>query len=110
MKTIKGIIERSKLESIVAYLMDLSELNGQRMNDYDNTIEKSFIEFYNKLEQMLPGADRKNDKLFETVATLAAIHDDIFLEVGILVGFNLYKNLELSYERLGTASTDSDRN
>lgn len=108
MKTIQGIMERSKLESIVNYLMDGTESNEKRLNDYDNTIENSCKDFFDKLEQMLPDADRNNDELFGAVADLVVTHDDIFLEVGIVVGFNLYKSLELAYQKLGDGSIESE--
>jgi hypothetical protein len=90
--------------------MDGTESNEKRMCDYDNTIENSCKDFFDKLEQILPDADRNNDELFGAVADLVVTHDDIFLEVGIVVGFNLYKSLELAYHKLGETITELETN
>ena len=66
--------------------------------------EKSYDEIFYRLEHLYSEADRKDDKLFDIVADFAMLHDDIYFEAGVLVGFQLFKNLEQEYQKHGEDS------
>lgn len=42
--------------------------------------------------------NRQNEKLFDVVSNFANVHKDIYFEMGLLIGFQLYKGMEQRYK------------
>ena len=99
MKMIQTIMEKSKIESIISYLL-FDDMPKEKIDNYEDKITESYQEFFDGLEKMFLEASRDNDDLFEMVADFAALHDEIFLTIGITIGYNLNKELETTWNRI----------
>ena len=104
MSELKELLEKVKLENIMAFMIYGADSRRDAFENYEKEIEKSYDEIFYRLEHLYSEADRKDDKLFDIVADFAMLHDDIYFEAGVLVGFQLFKNLEQEYQKHGEDS------
>ena len=104
MSELKELLEKVKLENIMAFMIYGADSRRDAFENYEKEIEKSYDEIFYRLEHLYSEADRKDDKLFDVVADFAMLHDDIYFEAGVLVGFQLFKNLEQEYQKHGEDS------
>lgn len=98
MHEISDVLKRSKFNNILSYLIYATGENEEMVESYDNTINESYETFFDNIENLYTGADREDNKLFDIISEFACIHDDIYFEAGMLVGFQLYKELNDRYE------------
>lgn len=98
MHEISDVLKRSKFSNILSYLIYATGENEAMVESYDNTIDESYETFFKDIENLYTDADREDNKLFDIISEFACIHDDIYFEAGMLVGFQLYKELDDRYE------------
>lgn len=98
MSELTEIIRKVNLKNIISYLLYDAGASMENLESCGEKIEKSFDEFFDKLERLYSETDRNNDQLFEIVSEFALLHDNVYFETGIIIGFELYKTLERSYE------------
>lgn len=95
MSEFSDILERVKLNSIIGYLMYGTEDSVvEDKGTYEERIENAYDKIFGTLEDMLPSANRQNDELFGAVMDFSITHNEVYLEMGIIVGIQMYKNLE----------------
>lgn len=100
MSELYEIFERAELESLLQYLIyEVGSLENITDN-YEQKIDDSFETFFDKMKQLYPEIEKEEDEVFNVVANLATTHDEIYFATGVLVGFQLYKNMEQGYVRL----------
>lgn len=99
MSELTGLLGKIKLENIMASLIYGEDKEKKIFENYGKEIDNSYIEIFEKLESLYSEADRGDDKLFDAVVGFAALHDDIYFEAGVLVGFQLFKSLEQGYQK-----------
>lgn len=92
------MLRRAKVDELISYLIYDTGANSEMAENYEQMINDSFIHFFEKLESLFPEVDREEDEVFSIVADLVTVHDDIYFSSGLLVGFQLYKNMEQSFE------------
>ncbi|GEM_PF-3065873 len=102
MSELHDMMERSMLESLMPYILYGSDSTKERISTYEREVNSSYERFFCKLEAMFPTADRHNDEFYGTVLDFAVMHDEIFLEIGLLAGFNICKDLSEGYNALKT--------
>lgn len=93
MHEISDVLKRSKFSNILSYLIYATGENEEMVESYDKTIDESYETFFNNIENLYTDADREDNKLFDIISEFACVHDDIYFEAGMLVGFQLYKEL-----------------
>lgn len=98
MYEISDVLKRSKFSNILSYLIYGTGEDAEMVESYDCAIDKSYETFFNDIENLYTDADREDNKLFDIITEFACIHDDIYFEAGMLVGFQLYKELTEKYE------------
>lgn len=100
MSELTEMLERIRLENLSAHIMYGSESNVEKGGNYANIIESSYDTIFEKLEKLYSGADRKDDGLYSAVMDFSIIHSEVYLGIGLLIGFNLHKNLEKGFKNL----------
>lgn len=98
MHEISDVLKRSKFSNILSYLIYATGEDDTMVESYDSAIDESYETFFDDIESMFSDADRENNKLFDIISEFACVHDDIYFEAGMLVGFQLYKELTEKYE------------
>lgn len=98
MYEISDMLKRSKFSNILSYLIYGTGEDEEMVESYDCAIDESYETFFNEIENLYTDADREDNKLFDIITEFACIHDDIYFEAGMLVGFQLYKELTEKYE------------
>lgn len=104
MSELTEMLEKIRLESLMGFLIYGTDSGRKKFEDYEKEIEKSYDEIYGKLEYLYSEADRKDDKLVGIIIDFATLHDNIYFEAGVLVGFQLFRNLEQEYYKHGENS------
>lgn len=102
MSELHDMMERSMLESLMPYILYGSDSTKERISTYEREVNSSYERLFCKLEAMFPTADRHNDDFYGTILDFAVMHDEIFLEIGLLAGFNMCKDLSDGYNALKT--------
>lgn len=95
MSEFRDMLERVKFNSIIGYLMYGTEDSVvEDRGTYEERIKNAYDKIFGTLEDMFPSANKDNDKLFGAVMDFSITHNKVYLEMGIIVGIQMYKNLE----------------
>ena len=97
MSEFSDMLERIKIDDMIAYLMYGTESEIERSGTYEERVKNAYEEIFDKLEKMFPSASRHNDNLYNAILDFSIVHNEVYLEMGIIVGFQLYKNMEQGY-------------
>lgn len=95
----KTLFERSNFKNIVSYLISGIGENEDVIEDYDKKIQQSYECFFTGIEKLYPQADREDNRLFEVVSEFIGTHDNIYLEAGVLIGFQICRGFEGAYSK-----------
>lgn len=99
MDEIRDILKRAELDNLISYLIYDSDYLGETAEDCEAKISNSYEMLFDRLEELYAEASREDDSLFEAVNDFATLHDEVYFKTGVLTGFQLYKNMELGYEK-----------
>ncbi len=91
------ILDRIDISRIAAYFLYGSEPTSAITDSYEKRISASYQEVYAKLAALFPTADKTEESLQDAVSDFALTHSDVYLQIGVLIGFQLYKVLEEGY-------------
>lgn len=97
MSEFSDMLERVKIDEVIAYLMYGVDSIAEHSETYEERIKNAYDEFFCKLESLYPSANRHNDDLYGAVLDFSIVHNEVYLEMGIIVGFQMYKNMEQGY-------------
>lgn len=103
----KKMLKRVNLDEIIAYVLCESGTEGKQAERYDKQVDNSFDTFFERIEELYPIADRNDNKLFDIISDFAVLHDKVYFEMGIVIGFQLYKNLEQGYRNINADTNRS---
>lgn len=67
MSELKELLEKVKLENIMAFMIYGADSRRDAFENYEKEIEKSYDEIFYRLEHLYSEADRKDDKLFDVL-------------------------------------------
>ncbi|MFQ4260635.1 hypothetical protein HGQ82_07000 [Clostridioides difficile] len=98
MHEISDVLKRGKINNILSYLIYATGENEAMVESYDSAIDESYETFFDDIESLYTDAHREDNELFDIISEFACVHDDIYFEAGMLVGFQLYKELSKKYE------------
>ena len=100
MNEFKSMLERIDLKNLLPVLMYGSEsLYEEEFDSYKEKLDDAFTNLFDKLRKIYPSASPDNDDLFDALVVFALIHNEVFFEMGAIVGFQLYKNFENSFQK-----------
>lgn len=98
MHEISDVLKRGKISNILSYLIFATGENEAMVESYDSAIDESYETFFADIESLYTDARREDNKPFDIISEFACVHDDIYFEAGMLVGFQLYKELTEKHE------------
>lgn len=95
MSEFSDMLERVKLSNIIGYLMyGTEDAVVEDKGTYEERIKNAYDKIFGTLENMFPSANKQNDELFGAVMDFSITHNEVYLEMGIIIGIQMYKNLE----------------
>lgn len=70
----------------------------ERSETYDKRFKNAFDKIFETLESMFPSVSRHDDTLWGAVMDFSITHNEVYLEMGLIIGFQIYKNLEHGFK------------
>ena len=100
------VLERIDISRIAAFFLFGSEPTNVITDSYEERINTSYKEIFKRLEEIFPSADKNNEDVQDAISELVVTHSDVFLQIGVMIGFQLYKVLEQNYHNPKSAGID----
>lgn len=94
MSEFSKMMERIRFDDMIAYLMYGTESEIEHTGTYEERIRESYDKIFETLEKLFPSANRQNDELYGAVLDFSITHNEVYLEMGLVIGFQLYKKFE----------------
>ena len=89
------MFRRVKLDNIIGYLIyGIEDYEIESRGTYEERIEKAFHKIFESLEKMNPSFSKENDELQSIIIDFSITHNEVYVEMGILLGIQMYRNLE----------------
>lgn len=104
MSELTELLEKVKLENLMGFMIYGDDFQREIFENYEQEIDKSYDEIFCKLEKLYSEVNQKDNELFNIIMDFSSLHDDIYFEAGVLIGFQLFKNLEQEYQKHGENS------
>ncbi|MGN6715524.1 hypothetical protein [Anaerocolumna jejuensis] len=98
MSELSEMLERVKLDDMIAYLIRGTDSKIEHIGTYEGRIKESYDKIFIALEEMFPAANRQDDGLYGAILDFSITHSEVYLEMGLILGLQLYKNLEQKYQ------------
>lgn len=98
MSEFSEMLERVKLDDMIAYLIWGTDSKIEHIGTYEGRIKESYDKIFIALEEMFPDANRQDDGLYGAILDFSITHSEVYLEMGLILGFQLCKNLEQKYQ------------
>ena len=83
MSEFSDMLERVKIDEVIAYLMYGADSIVEHFGTYEERIKDAYDEIFDKLEKMFPSASRHNDNLYNAVLDFSIVHNEVYLLWGI---------------------------
>lgn len=101
MNEFENLLNHIKLDKLIGYLMyGTEDAIIERGESYQDRLKAAYEKLINSLEQIFPTADRQKEDLSRAVMDFSIIHNEVYLEMGLLIGFQLCQNMNKAYQNL----------
>lgn len=98
MRELAGFYERTKLDNLLRHLLWGDELDELTIEDFEKELRDSFELFYDQIEEIVPAFRREDDRVNDAVSNFTEAQSGVYLKLGVLTGFRLYRDLDAAYE------------
>jgi len=111
MSEFSDIMTRVKLDNIIGYLIyGIEDYEMKKRGTYEERIEDAFDRIFKSIERICPFLNRQNDELQSAIIDFSVVHKQVYLEMGIIIGIQMYQNLEKQYIDLSNVKAIIERN
>lgn len=103
------IFERIDIENISSFLLYGVETNGditEFTKLYAEKMTDSYAKVCKNLKGLFPDKTIENDSINDAIAHFTSVHCESYFQMGIIVGFRLYKMMEQRYKDNRTDEMD----
>lgn len=103
------IFQRIDIENISSFLLYGVETNEditEFTKVYAEKMAESYVEVYKNLKRLFPDKTIENDSINDAIAHFTSVHCESYFQIGIIVGFRLYKIMEQRYKENWTEDMD----
>ncbi len=107
MNEFEKILNKIEISELATYFMYGAEPDSINTDAYQERISNAYQEVYAKLKELFPSADKTDAVLQDIISDFALAHSDVYLQAGVLIGFQLYKVLEEGYHSPRAAGISS---
>lgn len=106
MNAFTKVMERVDVGSLVPYLLFGVEPFEKLTDKYSEKLDTSLNEFFDNLKELLPDIDKEDEDLGNVACQLALEYGEVHFQLGIIIGFQLYKKFEQGYDKLKTPDVE----
>ena len=99
MSELERILDNIKPEKLAFYALYGTKMSTEHIYNYDTELENAYENFLKFLVKQCPNirATTLDDKLIHFIST----YSEIYLEIGMIAGYILSKEMELKFHSLG---------
>ncbi len=94
MEDFKQILKRVNFDGMISYLMYGVSSKEKQEGTYEERVQDAYDSIFDDLEGKFPTANREDDELYDIVLKFAMALSEVYMEMGVTVGFQLFKNFE----------------
>ncbi len=94
MEDFKQIFTRLNFDGMISYLMYGVSSKEKQEGTYEERVQDAYDRIFDDLEGKFPTANREDDALYDIVLKFAMALSEVYMEMGVTVGFQLFKNFE----------------
>ena len=94
MEDFKQILKRVNFDGMISYLMYGVSSKEKQEGTYEERVQDAYDRIFDDLEGKFPTANREDDALYDIVLKFAMALSEVYMEMGVTVGFQLFKNFE----------------
>ena len=94
MEDFKQILKRVNFDGMISYLMYGVSSTEKQEGTYEERVQDAYDRIFDDLEGKFPTANREDDALYDIVLKFAMALSEVYMEMGVTVGFQLFKNFE----------------
>ncbi len=94
MEDFKQILKRANFDGMISYLMYGVSSKEKQEGTYEERVQDAYDRIFDDLEGKFPTANREDDALYDIVLKFAMALSEVYMEMGVTVGFQLFKNFE----------------
>ena len=94
MEDFKQILKRVNFDGMISYLMYGVSSKEKQEGTYEERVQDAYDRIFDDLEGKFATANREDDALYDIVLKFAMALSEVYMEMGVTVGFQLFKNFE----------------
>lgn len=106
MSEFDDLLSKVNLDSLTTYLLYGSEPLEILTGAFDDRVNNAYNTVFKKLTDLFSCSSEKKEPLYNLIVDFASTHCDVYLQTGIILGFQLYKIMESGYLDLKSPSVD----
>lgn len=85
----------SEFSDMLGYLMyGTDDVEFEDRGTYEEKIESAYDKIFKSLEKIFPSVNEQNEELFNTIMDFLITHNEVYLEMGVIIEIQMYKNIE----------------
>ena len=94
-----GVSEIARMRHVYSYVVDWLEGSYRDLSNAEDELDDATSKLFEVLDKALPNSEG-NEEIFDAVIEYSVTYSDIYLGTGIVLGLQLYKELEQTGEEL----------
>lgn len=96
----RKMLKKMNLDEIIEGLLYELEEENKCVETYEERLDKSYDKLFADIESIYPLMNRDNNELWDVIVDFATIQGEVYFEIGIVLGFQIYNNLKNSYSKI----------
>lgn len=106
MSEFNDIFTRIKIEELAPYFLYGGESITESTTDYEQRIDKSFKETFEHLKELCGDSNKNAEEIRDILFDFSLVYSDVYLQMGVLMGFQLFKVLEQDFYKAKTIGAE----
>lgn len=97
MQKFNDLFDKAKLENLIIQFIEQDYSEDTTAEKYDERLSKSYNKLYQTLECMYRQTDVEDNRLHDIITNFAQEQARAYLEIGVILGARMYKNMKQGY-------------
>ncbi len=89
------VMKRVDTDNLAAHLLyDVGRAEEKSKESVEERVGHAYETLFGQLKTVIPSADPGNDELMDIIVNFAKTFEEVYFEIGLAAGFEMYKNME----------------